>query len=146
MLQDEDVNPDEYWDSTFSDQNLEDMFVVRQPFLLVLTARNMTVPVILDVLSEIDDERHQALLDKADHVIECSLECRTGKMVLIGNDYYPDAPRIQMAKSIYQAQIYFNKLNTLRENDLEGDDYYHIVLCPGAHIKAKVLKKIVASE
>ncbi|GGH83100.1 hypothetical protein GCM10011379_57980 [Filimonas zeae] len=40
----------------------------------------------------------------------------------------PDAERIELENGIYRARIYYVNLDTLSEDELDGDDFYEIHL------------------
>jgi hypothetical protein len=89
------------------------------------TVRNMQVPVIVEVL---ETEPAQDL-DLWDHVVECSLDVPTGRIVIAGcTDYFPDAARINVAPGVYSARISYGSLDTLSEDELRGHDHYRVQL------------------
>lgn len=93
----------------------------------VYTARNMTVPVTVEVHpSAPPDDR-----DAWEHVAEDSLEVPSGRVVVAGcTDYFPDAARIDVAPGVYRLRASFAGLDTLRDNGLDGDDRYRVQLWP----------------
>ena len=102
------------------------------------TARNMMVPVIVKVLDEAPSDD----IGEWDQINECSIEISSGRIVISGcTDYYPTAARIIVPKGTYRVRIYYGKLETLRNNGLEGDDQYKVVLWPGSSTPLKVIKQ-----
>ena len=50
-------------------------------------------------------------------------------MILSGcTDYLPDAARIEIEPHIYRVRILYGNLESIRENGLEGDDFYILQL------------------
>jgi hypothetical protein len=102
------------------------------------TVRNMTVPVDVEVL----DAEPRDSFDEWDHVNECSIDVRSGYIVVAGcTDCFLDAARIQLAPGVYRARIYYGKLDALSEDGLDGDDHYRVVLWPGDVTLPLVLKQ-----
>jgi len=126
----------------WNEQAIADLLATGPGYISVGTVRNMTVPVTIEIHPALSEDDHMRLLESADHVVECSLEITSQRIVVMGcTDYYPDAPRIPITSGIYQVRIYYSGLNTLRENGLEGDDEYRVVLFPGIFVEPKVLKR-----
>jgi hypothetical protein len=123
-LEDENREFDElpYWD----DATIERMLIVQPGCVYVGTARNMTVPVEVEIL----DQAPPLDIQQWDKVNECSLEIASGRLVVLGNDYYPEAPRIDVAPGLYHVRLLYAGLDTLDESGLEGDDHYHVQLWP----------------
>ncbi len=102
------------------------------------TARNMTVPVDIELL---DAERHESF-DGWDQVNECSIQIKSGTIVVAGcTDYFPDAARIKIAPGVYRVRIFYGKLDKLSDDGLEGEDHYRVVLWPGALTDPIILKQ-----
>lgn len=103
------------------------------------TVRNMNVPVVIEV-AENEPAEHDH--DCWDQVNECSIDVPSGRIVVAGcTDYFPEARRIEVAPGSYRARIFYGDLNSLRENDLEGDDHYRVVLWPSDPGPLKILKQ-----
>ena len=128
-------------------QAIEDMLLVGDDYLLVGTVRNMDVPVTIEV---VDTDPQPNYLDTlragADHVTECSLNIQSGKLVILGNEYYPDAPRIPVAPNTYEVRVFYFNLDKISDDGLDGEDTYHVVLFPGHPIAPRVLKRWQALE
>lgn len=77
------------------------------------TVRNMDVPVSVEVLAV-----EPALDLKAwQHVVECSLEVTSPRLVIAGcTDYFPDAARIQVEPGSYRVRACFAELDSLSED------------------------------
>jgi len=89
------------------------------------TVRSATVPVVV----EITDGKPDDDMNDWDQVTECSVEIRSGRIVVAGcTDYFPDAGRIDVSPGSYRARVHFGNLNSLSEDGLKGDDHYRVVL------------------
>lgn len=102
------------------------------------TARNMTVPVTLEVHDSVPDDDFTSW----ERVNECSIDIPSGCLVIAGcTDYFPDAARIYIKPQCYRARIYYGGLNTVVDEFGEGDDYYKVVLWPEPYSELKVIKE-----
>lgn len=100
------------------------------------TARNMDVPVAV----EVHEAEPPTDLDDWDRVTESSLEVASGKLMISGNEYAPDAPRIELAPGHYRLRASYGQLDSVSEDGLDGDDHYRIQLWPGEPLDARVRK------
>lgn len=137
ILQDElaeiDISGD-LWPGT----TVDDMLFVTPGMIHIGTARNMTVPVTV----EIGNAEPEFDFGKWDHVAECSIAIPTGKLVVMGcTDYFPEAARIDVDPGNYRTRIFYGGLDTLSWNGLEGDDHYRITFWKGEPIEPNVLKR-----
>lgn len=125
-LQDEGIDddlPPENW----TDEAIENGAVLTPGTIWVQTARNMNVPVTIEVRDFMPDES----LSDWDKVFECSINFSSGKIVVAGcTEYLPDAARIEVVPGPYRARICHGGLVTLQEDGLEGDDHYKVILWP----------------
>lgn len=81
---------------------------------------------------EVLDAEPRDSFDGWDQVNDCSIEVKSGRIVIAGcTDYFPDAARITVAPAIYRVRIYYGKLDTLSDDGLAGEDHYRVVLWPG---------------
>src|SRR5689334_24220258 len=72
------------------EQGVSDLFIVNTHQIVLMTARNMTVPLIIEVDEALNEAYHEKLFEAADHVVECSIELASGRLVVMGcTDYYP---------------------------------------------------------
>ena len=102
------------------------------------TVRDMTVPLSIEIVDQVPDEE----IGEWDQINECSIEIPSGRFIVSGcSDYLPEAPRISVTKGTYRARIYYGKLNTLRENGLEGDDHYKVIFWKAPLAPLKVIKQ-----
>ena len=135
-LQDEQAETDtpDDWGKQLTTQ----MIAVDPGIVGICTARNMEVPVRVDLL----DTRPDDDFDRWDHVAEVSLDASSGQIVIAGCvDYFPEAKRLPVSPGSYRVRVYYGGLNTLREDGLDGEDHYHVVLWPEKHRSPEVLKK-----
>lgn len=140
-LQDDDIDVGDFSHSwTPEAGGLETRLALATRGVAVATERNMTVPVEVvvqpDEPADTPDE-----FARWDHVAEASLEVTTGRIVVAGcTDYFYSAARIPVEPGTYAVRAYYGALDTLRENDLEGDDHYKVVLWPAEPRPRRVLK------
>lgn len=95
--------------------------------LCILTARNMDVPLTVEVYTAAPQDD----LTVWDHVVEASLDVPSGCVqVSAGVNEY--APEIRLAAGTYRARVYFGGVYTLSADGMDGSDHYRVVLWPGA--------------
>lgn len=105
------------------------------------TARNMRVPVSIEI------HEREPLLDAGswDHVAECSLVTRAGRVVIAGcSDYFPDAARVDVAPGTYCVRVSYGALKSVSEDGLDGLDHYTLQLWKAPPIEPRVLKQHAA--
>lgn len=103
----------------------------------VNTARNVDVPVVVIVSAESPD-----LLPEADSIVEGDLECKPGRLVVMGcTDYFPDATRLSVPPDWYRVRATASGLNTVREQWLDADDEYRIDVWPSPPTGVRVVKQ-----
>ena len=108
------------WD----DQAHERMLGIDEGLIAVGTARNMTVPVRI----EIHDCEPFLEAENFSRVNECVLKVVSNKLVLSGcTDYPPDAARIEIEPHTYRVRVIYGNLETVRE-EWEGEDFYILQL------------------
>ncbi len=104
----------------------------------------MTVPAIVEIYdTSPSNSYHEQLLEAADHVVECSIELSSGILLILGNVYLSEAPRIFVSPGNYQVRIYYIGLSTISEDGLDGDDKYQAIFWGGNHLDTKILKRYV---
>lgn len=104
---------------------VEKLLAVGPHVIGIGTARNMTVPVTVS-LRETRPEIGEAGFER---INECTIAIDTGRLVIAGcTDYFPDAARIEVPPGTYGALIGYKGFDTLSEDELDGDDSYHIFL------------------
>ncbi|MDQ8754941.1 hypothetical protein RCO27_01750 [Sphingosinicella sp. LHD-64] len=121
------------------DHGTVDRMLATGPDLIAIgTARNMGVPVLLEIHATppADD------FDAWERVIECSFAAPSGTIVVAGcTEYYPDCPRFSVEPGDYAARISYAGLTDLSENGLEGNDRYRVQLWPGKRPEVTVIKR-----
>ena len=135
-LQDETVEGD--LSDAWTEETVNNLLATAPGTIGVGTVRNMNVQVEVEVLESAPNES----FDAWDHVNECDLEIKSGKIVIAGcTDYFPEAARIQVEPGNYRARIYYGDLNALSEDGLDGDDHYKVVLWRNEPGGIRTLKK-----
>ena len=105
------------------------------------TARNMIVPVVLEIHDSVPNED----FEKWDRVNECSIDVPSGCIVIAGcTDYFPEAKRISVEAQCYRARVYYGGQNVVADDYAEGHDHYRIVLWPASsYTGITILKPVV---
>ena len=135
-LQDENTKGD--LSESWSQEAVDRLLALAPGTIGVGTARNMTVPVVVEVADDAPDED----IGSWDQINECTIDVPSGRLLIAGcTDYFPDAARIQLSPGSYRARIYYGNLNVLNPNSLEGDDHYKIVLWSAPPGPIKVIKE-----
>ncbi|MBP6926059.1 MAG: hypothetical protein KBC22_03315 [Candidatus Pacebacteria bacterium] len=123
IVQDENANADF---SNVTDLTIENMIDVQTDAINITTARDFTVPVSIEVLESAPTDTN----DDSDRINECSIHVPSGTLVVHGNEYFPDAPRITVTPGTYAVRVYYKGLHTIVNDGQNGDDSYHLVLWP----------------
>jgi hypothetical protein len=135
ILQDEDTIVDL---TNWSAEAVADMLLVSQYGFAVGTARNMTVPLTVDVRGAPADDDFAAW----DHVMACHIEVPSRRLLMMGvSDAVDTALRIPVPSDSLCVRIYYGGLATLSDDGLRGDDQYRVVLWPGPRCETGVLKR-----
>ncbi len=102
------------------------------------TLRNMQVGVTLEMLEEPPGSDTAGF----DHVVEGSLDARSGTLVVAGcTDYFPDAARFALVPGTYRVRLSISGADTLSEDGLEGEDHYLVQLWQAPLAEPAVLKQ-----
>ncbi len=102
------------------------------------TVRNMAVPVTIEILSS----EPTSDFDTPDHVVECSLLVKSGRIVAAGcTDYFPDATRIEVPSGMYRVRVSYSGLTPRSTDGLEGYDRYLLQLWQAPAVEPSVLKQ-----
>ena len=113
------------------------MLAVGLDLIAIGTARNMLVPVELEILSA----EPMPDPDAWDQVRDCGLSLASGTLIVFGcTDDPAEAERIAVPAGDYAARVSHGGLDTLSEDGLDGDDRYRIQLWPGAVHPVTVVK------
>lgn len=135
-LQDETASGD--LSQAWSPEAVERMLAVADGVVGFGTLRNMQVGVTLEML----DEPPASDTAGFDHVVEGSLDARSGTLVVAGcTDYFPDAARFALAPGTYRVRLSISGADTLSEDGLEGEDHYLVQLWQAPLAEPAVLKQ-----
>lgn len=135
-LQDETASGD--LSESWTDEAVNRLLAISPGVIGVGTVRNMEVPVAVEIAENEPSED----FTNWDQVNECSLEVKSGRIVVAGcTDYFPDAARIEVQPGIYRARIYYGELNSLSGNGLYGTDNYKVVLWKAPLAPVRVMKQ-----
>jgi hypothetical protein len=136
-LQDEQASGD--LSDSWSPDAVKNLLALAPGTIGVGTVRNMTVPVTVETR---ETEPSNDDFNAWDHINECSIDVPSGRLVIAGcTDYFPDAARLSLEPGCYRARIYYGELDSLGEDQLEGNDHYKIVLWQVDKAEPKVLKQ-----
>lgn len=123
----------EIWDRATTER----MLALGPDLIAVATARNMDVPVELQVLQSAPDSD----IDLWEQVIDCGLQVASGAIIVFGCTEDPEiAERIAIPPGDYAARVSYAGLKTLSDDGLDGDDRYRVQLWPGAISPAAVVR------
>ena len=124
----------EIWTTEATDR----MLATGEDLLAVGTARNIEVPVAIELLSAPPDDD----FDHWQQVIDCSLALTSGAFVAMGcTDYQPDALTREITPGTYRARVSYRGLDTLSDDGLDGEDFYRVQLWPGETCAVNVIKR-----
>lgn len=137
-LQDEDAKGD--LSESWTPEAVERLLAIAPGTIGVGTARNMNVPVVVEIVDKPPDEDASVW----DQINECSIAVPSGRLVVAGcTDYFPDARRIELPAGSYRARVYYGDLAALSANGLEGNDHYRIVLWRAEPESLRIIKQRV---
>lgn len=123
LLRDEGSNEDP--SLLWTRQAVKDKIAAASDMLCIGTARNSTVPVTVEIHDRApttDDIKFW------DQVVETEIDIPSGVLVVMGNEYFPEAERISIPPGKYGARVYYGDLNSIRIDGLSGEDKYRIVI------------------
>lgn len=125
----------------FTDEHLADRVWVDRCLVIMFTARDMTVPIVVELRDSAPDDDFA----EWDHVAEASIEVVSDSLELYGCGGF-DTFRLQVQPRVYRVRLYFGNLGQVSSDSLEGDDHYRIILWPDSAIAPRVLKRWTASK
>jgi hypothetical protein len=120
----------------YSDEDTKRRIKTGPNVVVVQPARNMNVPVELEVL----DAAPSYDLADWDHVAEASLELPSGKLQIHECTGGP-IDDIDVAPGTYRVRAYYGRLDDLSPNGLDGNDHYRIALWRAPLASICVLKQ-----
>jgi hypothetical protein len=135
-LQDENATGD--LSESWTPEAVERLLALAPGTIGVGTARNMNVPVVVEIVDSAPD------VDTAvwDQINECSIDIPSGRLVIAGcTDYFPEARRMELPAGTYRARVYYGNLAALSANELDGDDHYRIVFWRAELDSLKIIKQ-----
>jgi hypothetical protein len=123
-------------DRLHTDEDTERRIKTGRNVVVVQPARNMDVPVDLEVVKSPPPDD----LADWDHVAEASLDLPSGNLQLheCSGGVVDD---IALEPGTYRVRAYFGRLSDLTADGLTGNDHYRIVLCPAPSQPIRVLKQ-----
>ena len=122
------------WDDATTDR----MLAVGPDLIAVGTARNMSVPVTIELTPDapIDDSAEW------EQVIECGMAVASGVVLAFGcTEERGAAARFEVAPGPYVARVSYAGLTELSDDGLEGEDRYRVQLWPGEITPVRVIKR-----
>lgn len=124
---------------TIWDQHSTDRMLAAGPDLVAVgTARNMDVPVTLEILRAAPPSD----VSRWDQVIECPLIVTSGTLVALGcTDSMEDSPRFAVTPGEYAVRVSYAGLDDQSEDGLDGNDRYRVQLWPGHVEQIEVIKR-----
>lgn len=119
-LQDEGVDQDVLW----TDQEVENNLALRPGTMAVGTPCDRVVPVEVQILTK----QPQLNLELWDHVIECSIDVASGRLVVFGRcENFATATRIKLQPGRYRVLVcYGNQFPS--EHHTDCSDHYLVML------------------
>jgi hypothetical protein len=121
----------------WNEQSSADMIAAAPGVVAVGTARNFDVPVTVWILGSEPEEDP----DRWDHVAEAPLALPSGELLIFGPTDWPDAERLAVEPGHYRARVQCANLESVAPNGIDGEDFYEVVLWPGAEEPPRVLKR-----
>lgn len=111
----------------FHDGEIARFFSQGDSYLVVFTARNVDVPVVVRFL----ESESPCQLDEWDHVVDCSIELPTGSF---GLESFAGELVLRHALDAgwYRVRLMISGLSTLSDDGLDGEDRYVLEFWPEA--------------
>lgn len=115
------LDPSEAWTEAALERLLAFAANSQEGFAIA-TARNMTVPIQVEIHDEAPQPEGLSAWDRAN---ECSVALPSGVLVIMGaTDYRPDAARISLPPGTYRVRIFYGNLADLSADHMDGNDRY----------------------
>lgn len=125
VLQDERSTAD--WSTLWNEKTVAEKIAVADDLVLIGTARNATVPVVVETNNA---EPPLDSPDFWDQIVEVEVAFPSGRILLLGNTYLADAPRIEVDPGIYRLRLFYGNLKSVSPDGLKGDDKYRVQIWP----------------
>lgn len=122
----------------FDKEEMNSLLSVTEGSICIFTVRNMDVPLTIKIV----DKRPDINFDLYDQIVEASITISSGILSISDvMEQIDNRLEFRISAGTYQALIGYQGLNTLRENELEGDDAYILFLWKAEiALEKKVLK------
>jgi hypothetical protein len=133
-LHDGEVDPGDF-EEMWTEGSLRRRLFIAPGILAILTARNVTVPVEIEVPRAAPNDD----FSRWDAVIESGILVPSGSL-FVSAVTSESADQIDLAPGCYLARIYYGGLETVT-SDLDGKDHYKVVLWPAFQHRIRVLKR-----
>jgi len=127
----EDENSPRNTRDIWNEKTVGQMLAVEKGLVAVGTARNLTVPVTI----EIHDSEPDLELENYSRANECSLNVTVDKIIISGcTDYLPNAKRIKIESGFYRVRVLYGNLKSVIE-EWEGEDFYVLQLWKDSELR-----------
>lgn len=135
-LQDEGADGD--LGDSWSQKAVDRLLAIAPGAVGIGTVRDTDVPVTVEVLDAAPNQDFVAW----DHVVECSMDVPTGRVIVAGcSDYLPDAARIEVVPGHYRVRASYAKLAFVSSDGLDGLDSYRVQMWLGESTEPQTLKQ-----
>lgn len=132
----------DHYEEMWNNSSVSNLFAVQPQTIGVCTIRENPVPVRVIVLAEKPDAHD---FGDWDYVVEVVITIPSEMLTVFGPfDYLPDSIRIPLRqKGLYKVRLYYGKLNTVSDDELEGEDHYQIIVWPFQEDEEEQLPQIL---
>lgn len=139
-VQDEIANED--FGALWSEEAVDRLLAVGQFSVGIGTVRNADVPVSVSIHEHAPPED----FGEWEMVNECSILCRSGRIVIAGcTDYLPEAQRMSLKPGSYRVRVCYAGLDHVSADGMEGDDFYRVQIWPQEPGPLRVVKAKTAA-
>lgn len=105
--------------------------------VVIRTERSGVLKVIVDVVDKKPDLENQ---DSYDHIVECSLEIKSGNLMIKDCPDFQTIKDIKLPSGYYRVRICSANLSTV-DSDFSGDDFYRLMLWKEEQMSEKKVVK-----
>jgi hypothetical protein len=128
---------DSFPSADYSEEAVEQKLAVFTGAAMLFTARNLTVPVTIEIL----DREPTPDFDAWEHAVDGGITVNSGQLNVAGCTDWPEATRIPLEPGIYRLRFSFRGTTGLDPNALEGDDQYRVQLWTAPTLESPVVWK-----
>lgn len=93
-------------------------------------------------LFELNEERKNIDWDKYDHIVDGSIDVKSGVIQILDCPNSAVAFEIKVNPGMYIIRIYFWNMTGYDTDEDEGSEYYTIELWPGEQIEKEYIKRV----